>query len=176
MYTSSLNPLRRLNCRLLSASGSERWIVEMDENTECPWGVYSQYLCSTMYQDRKEIKYLISGATGATGGEAVILLLQNGLRVRAFAHREDERSRKLQELGAEVVFGDLQDLDDVSAALKGIQRAYFVYPISPGLVKAALIFAQAAKEAGVEAIVNMSQIQARREVKSNATREHWLAE
>ena len=129
-----------------------------------------------MNKDNKDIKYLITGATGATGGEAVRLLLQKGHKVRAFAHREDERSRKLQELGAEVVFGDLQNLDDVSAALKGIQRAYFCYPISPGLAKATVIFTQAAKENGVEAIVNMSQISARREAKSTAAREHWLAE
>jgi len=125
---------------------------------------------------KKDSKILITGATGATGGEAIRLLLQRGYQVRAFAHREDERSRKLQELGVEVVFGDFLNLDDVSAALKGIERAYFCYPISPGIIKATAIFAQAAKEAGVEAIVNMSQKSSRRDAKSQAAREHWLAE
>src|SRR4029453_7784154 len=37
-------------------------------------------------------------------------------------------------------------------------------------------FVQAASEAGVHAVVNMSQISARREAKSNAARHHWLAE
>ena len=38
------------------------------------------------------------------------------------------------------------------------------------------IFAQAASEAGVRAVVNMSQISARREAKSHAAQRHWLAE
>ena len=37
-------------------------------------------------------------------------------------------------------------------------------------------FAQAAKEAGVEVIVNMSQISARSDAKSEAARQHWLSE
>src|SRR5690348_11688612 len=67
--------------------------------------------------------------------------------VRVRAHRPDERSERLQELGAEVVFGALLDFDSVRAALSGVQRAYFCYPISPGLVQATAQFAQAAKEA-----------------------------
>ena len=42
--------------------------------------------------------------------------------------------------------------------LSGVQRAYFVYPIRPGILQATAYFAQAAKEAGVDGIVNMSQI------------------
>jgi NAD(P)H dehydrogenase (quinone) len=40
----------------------------------------------------------------------------------------------------------------------------------------ALVFAQAATEAGVQAVVNMSQISARREAGSNAAQQHWIAE
>ena len=61
-------------------------------------------------------------------------------------------------------------------ALSGVQRAYFCYPISPGLVQATAQFAQAAREAGVEVIVNMSQISARGDAKSDAARQHWLSE
>jgi NAD(P)H dehydrogenase (quinone) len=42
-----------------------------------------------------------------------------------------------------------------------VQRAYFCCPISPGLVQATAQLAQAAREGGVEVIVNMSQISAR---------------
>ena len=38
------------------------------------------------------------------------------------------------------------------------------------------VFAVAAKEAGLEAIVNMSQISARADHPSPASRQHWLAE
>jgi NAD(P)H dehydrogenase (quinone) len=74
------------------------------------------------------------------------------------------------------VFGDFLDFDSVRAALNGVQRAYFCYPISPGIVQATAQFAQAAKEAGVEVIVNMSQKSARSDAKSEAARQHWLSE
>jgi uncharacterized protein YbjT (DUF2867 family) len=73
--------------------------------------------------------------------------------------------------------GDLQDFDAVSSAMVGVTAAYFCYPISPGgLLQATAFFAQAACEAGVHSIVNMSQISARREATSNAARQHWIAE
>src|SRR5260370_30710953 len=121
-------------------------------------------------------KFLITGATGDTGGYTVRQLLEKNHAVRVLAHRPDERSEHLQKSGAEVVLGDLLDFDSVRAALSGVQRAYFCYPISPGIVQAAAQFAQAAKEAGVEAIVNMSMISARSDATSKAARQHWLSE
>ncbi len=123
-----------------------------------------------------ETTFLITGATGATGGAAAALLLDKKCRVRVLAHREDDRSRRLAELGAEVVFGNFLDFDAMRAALSGVQRAYFCYPIRPGIVQATAQFAQASKEAGVELIVNMSQKSARENAKSDAARQHWLAE
>ena len=123
-----------------------------------------------------QTKFLITGASGATGGHAARHLLEKGQAVRVLAHRPDERSEQLQKLGAEVVFGDFLDFDSVRAALNGVQRAYFCYPINPGLVQATAQFAQAAKEAGVEAIVNMSMISARSDATSNAARQQWLGE
>ena len=121
-------------------------------------------------------KFLITAATGDTGGYTVRQLLETNHAVRVLAHRPDERSEQLQQLGAEVVFGDLLDFDSVRAALRGVNRAYFCFPISPGLAQATAQFAQAGKEAGVEVIVNMSQISARGDSKSNAARQHWLSE
>lgn len=123
-----------------------------------------------------QTKFLITGATGDTGGYTVRQLLEKNHAVRALAHRPDQRSEQLQQAGAEVVFGDLLDFDSVRAALCGVRRAYFCYPISPGIVQAAAQFAQAAKEAGVEVIVNISQISARGDAKSEAARQHWLSE
>jgi NAD(P)H dehydrogenase (quinone) len=121
-------------------------------------------------------KFLVTGPTGATGGETVEQLLEKGHSVRALAHREDERSERLSKLGAEVVFGDLLDMESVRSALRGIYGAYFVYPIRPGIVDASVRFAQAAKEAGVEIIVNMSQKSARGDSQSHAALAHWLSE
>ena len=86
-------------------------------------------------------KFLITGATGDTGGYTVRHLLEKNHAVRVLAHRPDERSEHLQKSGAEVVLGDLLDFDSVRAALSGVQRAYFCYPISPGIVQAAAQFA-----------------------------------
>ena len=123
-----------------------------------------------------EKKFLVTGATGATGRYAADRLLERGHAVRALAHREDDRSKRLQELGAEVAIGDLLKLNDVRLALSGIRGAYFVYPLSPTLVQATAIFAQAAKEAEVEIVANMSQWNSRPSAKRPATSNHWLSE
>jgi NAD(P)H dehydrogenase (quinone) len=121
-------------------------------------------------------KVLVTGATGDTGRSTVNELLARGHKVRALAHGQDKRSEKLREQGVEVVYGDLLDFSQVRAALNGVQRAYFVYPIRPGILQATAYFAQAAKEAGVDGIVNMSQKSAREDAKSHAATDHWLSE
>ena len=122
------------------------------------------------------VKTLVTGATGDTGGYAVTELLARGHRVRALAHKPDERSERLRGRGVEVVFGDLLDFGAVRAALDGVNRAYFVYPIRPGILQATAYFAQAAKEAGLDGVVNMSQKSARPDAKSHAATDHWLSE
>ena len=121
-------------------------------------------------------KILITGATGDTGGYAIDRLLEQGREIRALAHTRNGRSEKLRERGVEVVYGDLLDFGRVRAALDGVRRAYFVYPIRPGILQATAYFAQAAKEAGVDGIVNMSQKSARADARSHAATDHWLSE
>jgi len=120
--------------------------------------------------------YLIAGATGPTGSFAAQELRKGGARVRALVHRDDDRIRLLKDIGAEIVIADLLDYQAVRVALKGIAAAYFVYPIRGGLVDATAYFAQAALDQGVKAIVNMSQISARPDSRSNAARDHWICE
>jgi len=121
-------------------------------------------------------KFLVTGATGATGRETVRLLREKGFDVRAYVHRQDQRAEELQHLGAEIAVGDLHDFEAGRAALEGVEAAYFVHPIQPGILQATAYFAQAAKEVGLRSIVNMSQISARREAKSHAAQDHWIAE
>src|ERR1700752_2380855 len=121
-------------------------------------------------------KVLVTGATGDTGRATIDELLARGHQVRALAHGQDERSKKLQDRGVEVVYGDLLDFAQVRAALDGVRRAYFVYPIRPGILQATAYFAQAAQEAGVDGIVNMSQKSAREDARSHAATDHWLSE
>jgi NAD(P)H dehydrogenase (quinone) len=120
--------------------------------------------------------YLVTGATGFTGKYTVNELLKNDRHVRAFVHEEDLRSEALKKRGVEIQVGDLLDFESVRKAVEGVAGAYFVYPIKPGLIEATTYFAQAAKEAKLEIVVNMSQISARREATSHGAFNHWLAE
>jgi uncharacterized protein YbjT (DUF2867 family) len=123
-----------------------------------------------------EAEVLVSGATGRTGGAAIDELLKMGKSVRAYIRSNDERATALRQRGVDIVIGDFTDLDDIRGAMEGIRAAYFLHPIAPGILGAAAYFAQAANEAGVAAIVNMSQISARRESASHAAQDHWVSE
>jgi NAD(P)H dehydrogenase (quinone) len=105
---------------------------------------------------------LISGANGDTGRPAVRESIALGLAVRALVHSVDERAHALAELGADVVEGDLLDINTVRPAMQGVDAAYFVWPVQPGLLQAIVNFAQAAKEAGVGTVINLSQRSANR--------------
>lgn len=127
----------------------------------------------------KSTRFLVvsaGGRHGATGNYAARQLLAKGLAVRAFVRRADERADALAALGAEIAVGDLRNFNDVRAALDGVERAYFTYPLAEGLLEATTIFAAAGEQAGLQAIVNMSQITARPDHLSPAARQHWLAE
>lgn len=102
------------------------------------------------------------------GGCAIVL----GRLVR----KDDGRAQRLREMGIEVVFGYMLSLRDIRLAMAGVQRAYFCYPVAQGLVEAAVMFAQVAKEQGVELIANMSHKQSRPAARSKATQNHWLSE
>ena len=124
-------------------------------------------------------RFLIVGAGGshgATGNHVARQLLERGLRVRAFVRQADERADELRQLGAEIAVGDIRDYEVVRAALDGVQRAYFTYPLADGLLIATTTFAAAGKRTGLQSVVNMSQVTARPDHASPAARQHWLAE
>jgi NAD(P)H dehydrogenase (quinone) len=110
------------------------------------------------------------------GRNTVNSLLEAGVNVRTFVHSEDQRSESIRKLGAEIVTGNIIDFESIRAAMEGVEGAYFVFPIMRGIHQATTYFAQAAKEAKLKIVVNMSQISARREAKSDAAQDHWLAE
>jgi NAD(P)H dehydrogenase (quinone) len=122
-------------------------------------------------------RLLVTGATGDTGFAAVQALQDSGNQVRALVHHQDgPRTGELRSLGAEVVTGDLLDIDSVVAAMRDVDAAYFVFPIGPRLLDATAYFAQAAHEAGVSALVNLSERTARRDSKSHSAQNHWISE
>jgi len=89
--------------------------------------------------------------------------MEQGIPVRALVHKLDSRSDELRKQGAEVVEGDLLNPASVQAAMRNIKRAFFTYPVADGLLEAATIFAAAARDAGLELVVNNSQFQGRPE-------------
>ena len=119
---------------------------------------------------------LVTGATGRIGGAAIAELIKMSRSVRAYVRSDGERAAALRKQGVEIAVGDFTDIDPIHAAMEGIRSAYFLYPIAPAILAAAAYFAEAAREAGVTAIVNMSQISARRESASHAAQDHWVSE
>lgn len=119
-------------------------------------------------------RVLVTGATGKTGGAIAELLLRQGWRVRALAHRQDARSERLIRLGAEVAIASAHDPDQLSEALKGVERVYYVPIFAPHAVHAAAAFASAVKSSNVEVIVQMSQWLSHPAHPSILTRETWL--
>ncbi len=121
-------------------------------------------------------KVLITGAAGDTGRAAVKESLALGLDVRAMVRKIDERSDALAKQGAEVVVGDLNDINTLVPALEGAEAAYFVWPVAPGLINATVNFAQAAKEVGTKAVLNLSQRSADRNSNSDSCRDTYISE
>ncbi|SEF85229.1 Uncharacterized conserved protein YbjT, contains NAD(P)-binding and DUF2867 domains [Nonomuraea solani] len=116
------------------------------------------------------------GTQGSTGRHVVDLLLARGQAVRAFVRSDDHRAEELRKLGAEVVVGDLREIQSVRPALRGISRAFFTYPVTAGFLDATAAFAAAAREAGVERVVEVSQLDASPEAGTPRMRRHWLSE
>jgi uncharacterized protein YbjT (DUF2867 family) len=100
---------------------------------------------------------LVTGATGKTGAPTVAQLLARGFPVRALVRREDARSERVRHAGAQIAVGSLEDLDDLRAAMTGVQRAYFCPPLTPGTLRRSTLVAAAAKDAKLEALVVLSQ-------------------
>ena len=96
---------------------------------------------------------LVTGAAGRVGGvgRAVIeLLLKQGKAVRAMVHKEDERSQALRDM-AEVIVGDLLDLDSLHRAIAGCDTMYFGMSVWDTYLAATVNVA-------VKALINMSQM------------------
>jgi len=102
----------------------------------------------------------VTGVTGYVGGRLVPELLAAGYRVRALArHPERLRGRPWYD-DVEVVAADAAEPDQIRAGLEGADVAYYlIHSLGTGRTfeqrdrHTALVFAQAAREAGVGRIV-----------------------
>jgi len=122
-----------------------------------------------------------AGRVGAVGRTVTELLLKQGKAVRAMVRNEDERAQVLRALGAEVVVGNLLDLDSMHKAIAGCETVYFSMSISDAYLAATVNVAAVAKHHGVKAFINMSQMTVSQMSISETTpspqhKLHWLAE
>jgi len=122
-----------------------------------------------------------AGKLGAVGRTVTSLLLERGCRVRAMVHSEDIRAAALRNAGAEVVIGDLLEPGDVYRIVSGCRRLYFGMSVSASYLEASVTMAAVAREVGVDALVNMSQMTVSQMSLQNTTpshqqRQHWLSE
>src|SRR4030088_2992537 len=99
-----------------------------------------------------------AGRVGAVGRTVVELLLKQGGGVRAMVRTEDERARALRDMGAEVVAGDLLDLQSMHRVITGCETMYFGMSVSDAYLAATVNAAAVAKHHGVKAFINMSQM------------------
>src|SRR6516165_11499997 len=122
-----------------------------------------------------------AGAVGSIGRSLTEMLLAKGHRVRALVRREDGRAEALRQLGAEVMQGDLTDLTAMHRAIGGCARIYFGMSVSTDYLTATINAAAVARDHGVEAFVNMSQMTVTQMGITETTdspqhKLHWLAE
>src|SRR5262249_25470542 len=99
-----------------------------------------------------------AGQVGSVGFKIVAMLRERDVPVRAMVRRLDERVEALVRLGAEVVRGDLTDLNDVGRCLEGCKRLYFGMSVSSSYLEATVNAAAVAKHHGVELFLNISQM------------------
>ncbi len=122
-----------------------------------------------------------AGRVGAIGRTVTELLLKQGKPVRAMVRKEDERAQALRNMGAEVVVGDLLDLDSMHRVIAGCETMYFSMSVSDAYLAATVNTAAVAKHHGVKAFINMSQMTLAQMSITETTpspqhKLHWLAE
>src|SRR5258706_4335741 len=122
-----------------------------------------------------------AGRVGAVGRTVTELLLKQGKAVRAMVRNEDERAQALRDMGAEVVVGNLLDLDSMHRVIAGCETMYFAMSVSDAYLAATVNTAAVAKHHGVKAFINMSQMTVSQMSITETTpspqhKLHWLAE
>src|SRR3954449_9784415 len=127
---------------------------------------------------------LVTGAAGHVGGvgrTVVELLLKQGKAVRSMVRNEDQRAQALRDLGAQVVVGDLLDLDSMHRAVAGCEAMYFGMSVSDTYLAATVNAAAVAEHHAIKAFINMSQMTLAQMSITETTpspqhKLHWLAE
>src|SRR5262249_16610647 len=84
--------------------------------------------------------------------------LKQGKAVRAMVRSNDDRAQALRDIGAEVVVGDLLDLDSMHRMIAGCETMYFGMSVSADYLTATVNTAAIARYHALKAFINMSQM------------------
>lgn len=120
-------------------------------------------------------KILVLGPTGNVGSALTPRLTAMGADVRVLVRDEPSEASKAQALkdaGVEVFYGDLNNLDTLHAAFKGVDKVFLL--IAPGPKGGAMASnaIAAAKQSGTPHVVNLSVANAAPNHPSRFGREH----
>jgi len=102
---------------------------------------------------------LVVGASGKFAGLVVPELAQRGAKIRAMIHHARDEPAVRKAGAQDVVIGDLTDRASVAAALRGVDRVFYIAPVAlPEEATVGNAFVDAAIEAGVRRFVFSSVI------------------
>jgi len=109
-------------------------------------------------------KIVILGATGTVGSKISETLLKEGHQVTVMA-RHTERLEKFRSMGAEVLTGDVSNVETLTNAFKNADGAFLILPDNPKAENARAYqrqvtsnYIQAIEKSGIKYIVNMSSL------------------
>ena len=130
--------------------------------------------------------YLITGGAGFYGvvsDLAVELLRAKGEQVRMMVHLRDQaRAKRLRELGAEIVVGDLSSPANVVDAMRDVTRVFFNTNITLDYLHQTAVVCAAARELGsLKLIAHLSQMTVSQMTLTSSEESHqhrllWLSE
>ncbi len=126
-------------------------------------------------------KVLVTGATGFTGGYLAEELVNQGYAVQALS-RPKKNTKKLEKMGVQIVYGDLEKKDTLAAAVEGVDTVYHIaaifreqnvskqyfYDVNVGGTKNLL---ESALEAKVRRFVHCSTVGVQGEIKNAPSKE-----
>ena len=104
---------------------------------------------------------LVTGATGNVGSEVVQQLASSGHKVRALVRAKDEATKFPTTVDA--VVGDLDNVESLVNAMKGVDKVYLLAPLTPALIKQESNAIEAAKRSKIKHVVKHSVLGAQYE-------------
>ena len=106
--------------------------------------------------------FLVTGATGNVGKAVLSELAGRPITVRALLR--DPSKLEVQAPNIEAVPGHLSDVDSVANALRGVEAVFLATPLCPQMSDLHLGLLTAARQAGVQRVVQLSGIGANSEI------------